>query len=303
MLGHSRPAPLVARPAALGSTSAAKAKQIPTLEELIDRHDYVGAAMLLEFKLASNETGGATSMSEERTQLRMWLAYAYFHGGEIEKAAGVYESLINDYKSSADANKQRDKLTHYEYLLALCYFHLDKLEEAAQLATRIPDNDPHSSGKSRLLLAISAKSDDEYGGKYNDLMKKLSIDEDPIDRLVVAFTLFLARAYEAAAKLYRELLDQHPEWIALNVYIALCYYKLEFYDISSQYLNAYLYTRPDSAVTANLKASISYKMYDRDSGKTAEAEIKVLQDIIDRYDIIMNMSLLTVKQARMVNHY
>lgn len=42
--------------------------------------------------------------------------------------------------------------------------------------------------------------------------------------------------------------------MALNVYVALCYYKLDYYDVSQEVLGVYLAQHPTSAVANNLKA-------------------------------------------------
>ena len=41
---------------------------------------------------------------------------------------------------------------------------------------------------------------------------------------------------------------------ALHVYTALCYAKLDYYDVSNEILSAYLASYPDSALAINLKA-------------------------------------------------
>ena len=39
----------------------------------------------------------------------------------------------------------------------------------------------------------------------------------------------------------------------MNVYVALCYYKLDYYDVSQEVLAVYLQQYPDSATALNLK--------------------------------------------------
>jgi hypothetical protein len=63
------------------------------------------------------------------------------------------------------------------------------------------------------------------------------------------------------------------EYLALNVYVALCYYKLDYYDVSQEVLAVYLQQFPDSAIAINLKACNHFRLY---NGKAAEAEIKSL---------------------------
>lgn len=55
--------------------------------------------------------------------------------------------------------------------------------------------------------------------------------------------------------------------------MALCYYKLDFYDVSQEILNVYITKYPNSMILTNLKACNLYKLYD---GKAAEVELKNL---------------------------
>ena len=73
---------------------------------------------------------------------------------------------------------------------------------------------------------------------------------------------------------WRILLDNR-EYLALNVYVALCYYKLDYYDVSQEVLAVYLQHFPDSAIAINLKACNHFKLY---NGKAAEQELKTLQE-------------------------
>ena len=57
------------------------------------------------------------------------------------------------------------------------------------------------------------------------------------------------------------------DYLALNVYVALCYYKLDYYDVSQEVLAVYLQQFPDSAVAINLKACNHFRLY---NGKAAE---------------------------------
>ena len=65
------------------------------------------------------------------------------------------------------------------------------------------------------------------------------------------------------------------EYLALHVYVALCYYKLDYYDVSQEVLAVYLQHFPDSAIAINLKACNHFKLY---NGKAAEQELKTLQE-------------------------
>lgn len=55
--------------------------------------------------------------------------------------------------------------------------------------------------------------------------------------------------------------------LALNVYLAMCYHKLDYYDVSQEVLASYVQQHPDSVVAINLKACNYCKLY---NGKAAE---------------------------------
>lgn len=61
--------------------------------------------------------------------------------------------------------------------------------------------------------------------------------------------------------------------IALNVYLGLCYYKLDYYDISQEVLDSYLAKYPDSIIAINLKACNRFRLA---NGRAAEIELKNL---------------------------
>lgn len=67
--------------------------------------------------------------------------------------------------------------------------------------------------------------------------------------------------------MYIPLIVLSRDYLALNVYVALCYYKLDYYDVSQEVLQVYLQQHPDSAVAMNLKACNHFRLY---NGKAAE---------------------------------
>ena len=77
---------------------------------------------------------------------------------------------------------------------------------------------------------------------------------------------------QEATDIYKQLLLEHRDYHALNVYVALCYSKLDYFDVSSEILQTYLQQHPNSAAAVNLKACNLFKQY---GGKDAVAEIKV----------------------------
>lgn len=78
---------------------------------------------------------------------------------------------------------------------------------------------------------------------------------------------------QEATDIYKQLLLENREYLALNVYVALCYSKLDYFDVSSEILQTYLQQHPNSATAVNLKACNLFKLY---NGKAAETEVKVV---------------------------
>ena len=93
--------------------------------------------------------------------------------------------------------------------------------------------------QNRLLFHLAHKLNDE-----NKLMiyhQKLTDDTE--DQLSLASIHYLRNHYQEATDIYKRLLLENRESIALNVYVALCYYKLDYYDVSLEILAAYLQVR------------------------------------------------------------
>ena len=91
-----------------------------------------------------------------------------------------------------------------------------------------------------------------------------------LDQLSLASIHFLRNHFQEATDIYKRLLLENRDYLALNVYVALCYYKLDYYDVSLEILAAYLQAHPDSPIALNLKACNQFRLYD---GKAAEAEL------------------------------
>ncbi|KAK3263698.1 Intraflagellar transport protein 56, partial [Cymbomonas tetramitiformis] len=95
------------------------------------------------------------------------------------------------------------------------------------------------------------------------------------DQLSLAAIHYLRSHFQEATDIYKRLLLETREYLALNVYVALCYCKLDYYDVSLEILAVYLQAHPESALAINLKACNHFRLY---NGKAAEAEIKALEE-------------------------
>ncbi len=90
-------------------------------------------------------------------------------------------------------------------------------------------------------------------------------------------------SYSTASILTNDLSLQFcREFLALNVYVALCYYKLDYYDVSQEVLAVYLQSIPDSTIALNLKACNHFRLY---NGKAAEVSYTAMFSSMHRITV------------------
>ncbi|KAJ8037008.1 Intraflagellar transport protein 56 [Holothuria leucospilota] len=245
----SRQKPATGPGSSTPAQEAKKKKQMPKLEEFLDSRDYTGAIVLSEFTRNSGKGSEETDM---------WVAYCAFHLGEYKRAMEEYEKMT-----------KRDGCNPEVWInLACCYFFLGMYKESDEAAKKAPKSDLQN----RLLFHLSQKFNDE-----KRLMSYHQNLQDMIpDQLSLASIHYLRSHYQEAIDIYKRILLDNRDYLALNVYVALCYYKLDYYDVSQEVLAVYLQHFPDSAIALNLKACNHFRLY---NGKAAEAELKNLQDL------------------------
>ena len=230
-------------------------KKVPELAGLLEARDYTGAITLLEFerkmfmdqKQASgwkDRGGGANSFewveggdiplsAEEKeadhTRL-MWIGYCAFHLGDYRKALDTYQQLIQE------GSDDQTLLTYQ----GCCLMGLGWFQEAEEKTNQ----GPASPLQTRLLFHLAHRLNDE--NKLMMFHQKLC-DTTP-DQLSLASIHYLRNHFQEATDIYKRLLLENREYLALNVYVALCYYKLDYYDVSLEILAAYLQAHPDSSI-------------------------------------------------------
>lgn len=235
--------------AAAAAGNNAKGTSQHELEDFIIARDYTGALTLLEFRLKCQD--GDTK------ELLLWIGYAAFHLGNFRRAEDAYKTLLAEHDVPGQI---------YLYL-ACCYFFQQMFDEAVAAAERGP-NEPL---KTRILFNIAHRRGDETA-----LMQfHQSLKDKKEDQLCLAAVHYLRSHHQEATDIYKRQLLENREDLALNVYVAMCYYKLDYYDVSLEILGVYLQAFPDSAIAVNLKACNSFRLY---NGKAADAELKVLSD-------------------------
>ncbi|XP_018314666.1 intraflagellar transport protein 56 [Mycetomoellerius zeteki] len=232
-----------------GVRTSVSHKEIPKLDEFLEKRDYTGALTLLEF---NNTTSGSLEMD-------LWMGYCAFHLGDYKRAATIYENLRNkDYVPS-------DISTN----LACCYFYLGMYSESQ----KILEEAENSKLRTRLLFHLAHKM-----GNESKLMEYHQMLQDIIeDQLSLASIHYLQAHYQEAIDVYKKILLDNRDYLALNVYVALCYYKLDYYDVAQEVLQVYLQKYPDSTIAINLKACNHFRLYD---GNAAQVEMKQLVEKI-----------------------
>ncbi|KAJ3093189.1 Intraflagellar transport protein 56 [Quaeritorhiza haematococci] len=253
ILSRAKPAINPANQNALSTSTLDKKSKIPKLETFIANRDYTGAITLLEFLKATGKT---------ETDTLLWLGYAAFHLGDYRKAMETYQTMLQD--------KNCDPIIHL--YLACCYFFLGMYKEADEEAQR----GPTCKLQNRLLFHLSHKFNDEKRlmGYHQNLQDVIE------DQLSLASIHYLRSHYQEAIDIYKRILLENRDFIAINVYVAMCYYKLDYYDVSQEVLSVYLQHYPDSIIGVCLKACNLFRLY---NGKAAEAELKSLTEKISTH--------------------
>ena len=186
--------------------------------------DRGGGANSFEWVEGGNIPLTAEEKEADHTRL-MWIGYCAFHLGDYRKALDTYQQLIQE------GSDDQTLLTYQ----GCCLMGLGWFQEAEEKTSQ----GPASPLQTRLLFHLAHRLNDE-----NKLMmyhQKLC-DTTP-DQLSLASIHYLRNHFQEATDIYKRLLLENREYLALNVYVALCYYKLDYYDVSLEILAAYLQVR------------------------------------------------------------
>ena len=238
-------------------------KKVYTKEEFIRQRDFEGAITLLEHEKLLNK---------ENLTNQLWLAYSYYHSGDFPKALQIYRNLTK--KASYDLN--------IHTYIACCLYALTKYKEGLEEAKKgVP-----SELNNRVRFHLAFKLGD--GNEVLETHQKLNQNSIP-DELSLAALHYLKNEQEEAIDIYKKIF-MDKKYDALNIYLAMCYYKLEFFDIALDLVNHYLSIHNDSIVANNLKASIEYSSTGND--KVAKEIILNLQNLSKSSNIIEDNDLL-----------
>lgn len=74
-------------------------------------------------------------------------------------------------------------------------------------------------------------------------MRHQELSDTTEDQLSLAAIHYLRSHFQEATDIYKRLLLENRDDLALNVFVAMCYYKLDYYDVSLEILAVYLQVR------------------------------------------------------------
>ena len=183
----------------------------------------------------------------------------------------IYDDLLKKPKS--------DKVLHL--YKALCLYGLCHYEESQKEALKAPE----SSLQIRLLYLLAQKLGDDTG--LMTLHHKLG--EDQASQLCKAAVHFFLGHYDECIEIYKKLILGNKKNFAINIYLAICYYRQEYYEIALDIVQQYLNVYPDSIFATNLKSCCLYETSD---GKEAFEEVKKLEKRYDGGSLADNNDLI-----------
>lgn len=137
-----------------------------------------------------------------------------------------------------------------------------------------------------MMLHIAQKLNDEKTlMEYHEKIK----DSFIADQLCLAALHYLRTHYEDATDIYKKIIADKKEYMALAIYMAQCYYKLDYYDVSLDLLSQYLAIYPTSLIALNLRACCNFQLY---NGKAAEEDLKMIEKMPHSGDLFQDNDLL-----------
>jgi intraflagellar transport protein 56 len=238
---------------AIKSEGGKPAQALETSEEFIQRsiesRDYSGAITFIEFH--------RDELKKPYTKdIILWHGYSLFHNGQYGAAIDVYNRLLE---------AEPDDTVLYLYV-ASCQFYNQEYDDARSSALRGPECD----FRTRLIFHIAHQTNDEQElfQAHSNLVGTLE------NQLSLAAIHYMRTHYQEAIEIYQRLLMQHPEFLALNVYIAMCQFKLEQFDESNEAVDLYLGEYSDSAVALNLKSCDYLKLFDAEIAESQLLQIR-----------------------------
>ncbi len=189
----------------------------PSLEKFVDKRDYVGALTFLNYS------------SPNEVETLLWKAYCLFHSNDFESAQKIYIDILSGNYKSGDPPEE------IGLYLGCVYYFLEMYSEAAEAAI----DGPECALKNRLMYHLSLKMEES---NEQILMYRQRLMEGEEDQLSRAAMLYTHCNFQEACEIYKRLLTEDRGRVALNLYVAMCYFKLVSSLLPSSFLVRYCRT-------------------------------------------------------------
>lgn len=260
--------------------STAKKASLLDLGPFLQLHDYDAALVLLRVQrqreaASKRQVRGGKAVSGDgyrfwRTNT-WWVAYCEFQRGNIADALVGFDQLLESQQHDEGAGTHdpydpflaRD-LQSWRLSRACCLYYLRDLDAAEQVTMRSP-RDAVCNRLLYLLAHAKLRSNGEGDKQENDqlLMNRYEqlAHDSTADQLAVAFASYERGNIEESIDIYKRLVSTTAARTptAIHVYLALCYFRLEYFDVATELLAAYLESCPGSAFATNLLASCRFR--------------------------------------------
>ncbi|DAZ96853.1 TPA: hypothetical protein N0F65_008284 [Lagenidium giganteum] len=275
----------------------------------LSNHNYAGAMAILRWndEVVSVEEAKTTDRSLTLTPAQRrtwWFAYCCFQLCDFQAALEYYNQLLDDVGRDHESSEIPVQLVHdldaVRLSRACCLYYARDFDEAERAVNSVRAPSPLRNRLLYLLAYHRQQPDAALLDRYQQLSAS-SVE----DQLALAFTSVVKRNFHEAVEIYKQLLADPKAtasdlYMAVRVYLAMCYFQLDFYDVSLDLLNVYLEAQPASFLARNLKACNQFRLY---GGYEAERELEAFKKSYPRHPCAQDNDATDRTGARAVcNH-
>lgn len=185
-----------------------------SIDDYLDMRDYQGASALLEFS--------------NKKDKELWKAYCYFHNRDFEGARKMYERLLHATSGTRGRQKNSSQSQQDVRLyIACCDYHLKKYDDAMKSISEYSGSGANTSPlKSRIVSLLKKKGCAIAVDTEQQSMDNSGSDDYVYGEMFKAAMLYADCSFQEAVEIYKNILRLHPEFLSLNVFVAMCYFKM-----------------------------------------------------------------------------
>lgn len=186
------------------SATTSRKKSQPSLEKFIEERDYSGATTFLNY----SDTNEVENL--------LWKGYCAFHNNDYESAQDIYINLL----SSDDF---KDNIPEETILFLACVYNSMHLYSEAYEAAQ---DGPDCALKRRIMYFLSHKLGKVDVEDFASTFPRGLVDDSLEDQMCKAAVLYSQYNFQEACEIYKRLLAEDRSRLALNYFIAMCYFKM-----------------------------------------------------------------------------